>query len=151
MLRAEQGTRDSGRQPSKGKPWSCQQRMCPKLSPEGTKNGVFSEAMPLGEGGKVRPGPRRAGPENKVQGREEGVVPSGNSRDRGLSSPMPHFPHFFLLRQGQRGNTCGEAATYPDHVFYDPAGGHCVFFYQFCQVIESRRWGHSKKSKRSEH
>jgi hypothetical protein len=34
-----------------------------------------------------------------------------------------------------------ETATYPDHVLYDSAGGHCVFFYQFCQVVESSRWG----------
>lgn len=39
----------------------------------------------------------------------------------------------------------GEEATYPDHVFYNPAGGYCVLFYQFRQVIESGRWGEGRQ------
>lgn len=36
--------------------------------------------------------------------------------------------------------TPGKAATYPDHIFDDSAGGHCILFYQLCQVVESGRW-----------
>lgn len=43
----------------------------------------------------------------------------------------------------------GKAVTYPDHVFYDPAGCNCVFFYQFGQVIKSGGWrGEESKANR---
>lgn len=72
----------------------------------------------------------------QVQVKEVGVAPSGNSRDKGLiiHAKLSSLPP---LEAGQKRGNPGEAGTYPDHVFYDPAGGHCVFFYQFCQVIES--------------
>lgn len=89
-------------------PQSCQQRMGTQLSPQGTKNKTCSEAMPLGEGNQGRPGPRRAGPGDKVQGRKVGVEPSGNTKDRGLIIQAKLFPLPLFEAPQKRGESWGK-------------------------------------------
>lgn len=73
------------------------------------------------------------------------MIPSGNGRVRALTMQAKLSPPS-VLRHSKRG-ILGKSATYPDHVFYDSAGGHCVFLYQFCQVVESSSWVMSKSKK----